>query len=197
MGLFDSITSLFDSSVSGSDLFSAGLDVLGSTDVGGLSLPGSAVPVVYNPTYGSMGGYGGPMAIPTSGASGSFAVSRALTSFPALALTLQKFRMQRIPMTIEKLWALLKRFGPTALTATSAGVITAQTIADLMYYKTTHKKRRMNVANTRALRRSVRRLKGFERLSHRVSAQLGRLSRSGRSRGRSRCATCRSSPCKC
>jgi hypothetical protein len=125
-------------------------------------------------------------------------VSGALRAFPALALFLMKMRAMGIRMTIEKMWGMVRRFGPQAVATIGGGLFTVDVLRDLMLYKATHKRRRMNVANTKALRRGLRRLKGFERLSHRVSAQLGRAARTGR-RGRTstRCGTCRRSPCTC
>jgi hypothetical protein len=75
--------------------------------------------------------------------------------------------------------------------------ISVSEMASLITSNAGRTRRRMNPANTRALRRSLRRLKSFDRLSSRVSAQLrGRSTRRGYSKAR-RCGTCRSNPCSC
>jgi len=70
---------------------------------------------------------------------------------------------------------------------------------ELITWFTTHGKRhrRIRVTNVKALNRSVRRLEGFRRLSHRVENALARrgVARSI-SRAR-RCPRCRKSPCCC
>ena len=120
-------------------------------------------------------------------------VSRWAMSFPNLWQALQLIRANyRVPMTVDKLWTMVKSNGPQFI----VGIIGAAALNELFVYHSTHKRRRMNVANTKALRRSVRRLKGFDRLSHRVSAQLSRVGGSRR-RSRTRCGTCRKSPCAC
>lgn len=194
MGIFDSITSVFDTAVS---------DVLGTAsgsylgDSGGGSGP---FPVSYLPSYSfdaqqvqQAPSYPVASTMPMVARAAAAGIARWSVSFPNLWQAIQKFRAQGISMTPEKLYSALKRFGPTAL----AGLVGAQAISELIVYKTSHKRRHMNVANTRALRRSVRRLKGFEKLSHRVSAQLGRLSTRGRTRKGARCSSCRHSPCTC
>lgn len=53
--------------------------------------------------------------------------------------------------------------------------------------------RRMNVANAKALRRAARRIKGF----HRLCTHTDLIKTRSRSRGLSKCGTCRKSPCRC
>jgi hypothetical protein len=119
---------------------------------------------------------------------------RLASKFPALYAALvalgQQFGRRFTPELLKR---MIKTYGVSLV----AGLIGSAALTELSIYSTTHKRRHMNVANTRALRRSVRRLKGFEKLAHRVSAQLGRLSSRGRSRSRGRCSTCRKSPCTC
>jgi hypothetical protein len=116
------------------------------------------------------------------------------TKFPALWSALvalsQQFGRKFTPEILKR---MIKTYGIGLV----AGLIGSAALQELSIYSSTHKRRHMNVANTRALRRSVRRLKGFEKLAHRVSAQLGRLSTRGRSRARGRCSTCRKNPCCC
>lgn len=184
MGIFDNA----DDILSGvfSDIFGgAGNTATGSTGVGGYSQPGYSVPSVayQQPQYQNVMA----MAPAVQG------VARWAMSFPSLWQALQHIRANyRVPMTVDKLWRLVKSAGPQMV----VGLIGAAALNELFVYHSTHKRRRMNVANTHALRRSVRRLKGFEKLSHRVSAQLGRMGGRRRTSSR-RCGTCRKSPCSC
>jgi hypothetical protein len=123
------------------------------------------------------------------------AVTAGLPRWSAMVPSLWQFVRTKFPMmspstAVTGLMSLLSKYGPTALSS----FIGAAVVSELLGYKVTKKRRRMNVANTRALRRSLRRLKGFNRLSHRVSAQLGR---GGMRRTARRCSTCRRSPCCC
>jgi len=177
MGLFDDITSTFDTAVSGiSGLFggSAGSD---ATSVGGLDFLGnignSFLPVNYS------GGQAQPvtpqyhpvMASVPQIAGGVVAMGRNLARFPQLWAALQALTQQfGKRFTPELLWRMVKTNGPGIV----IGLIGAGAMNELAIWKSTHKGRRMNVANTKALRRSLRRLKGFDRLAHRVSAQLHR-----------------------
>lgn len=190
MGLFDSITSIFDnadtslSSIFGADSgFVSGITGLADQ----FSSAGSGTPVAYAQPMPVMS------SVPMVAQAAAAGIARWAVQFPSLWQALQRYRAARIPMTVAKLWSMFKKVGPTVL----AGYIGAQAVADLVTYKATHKARRMNVANTRALGRSLRRLKGFEKLSHRVSAQLGRAAGRGRRRSVGRCSTCRKSPCSC
>lgn len=188
MGLFDFATDIF-SDVLGTDTFE-----LGSNLVSGLLGVSNQQPVSYAlPTYGPAPQ---PVAMPIPTAAGSvpmaaLSMTRWATRFPSLWQAIQKFKAQRINMTPEKLYSALRKFGP----ATLSTMIGAAAVADLIAYKTTTKRRRMNPANTRALRRSMRRLKSFNSLSHRVSMQLGRAGGARRRRGP--CRTCRKNPCSC
>jgi hypothetical protein len=199
MGLFDSITGLFDSSSGGTSLDSSGnagvLDTL-TTGVGDLgsvfSSDGGGAPIpVAQP--GDAMAYPVMSTMPMIARAAASGISRWAVQFPSLWQALQKYRASGVAMSIPKLWRMFKQVGPNVL----AGYIGAMAVADLVTYKATHKNRRMNVANTRALGRSLRRLKGFERLSHRVSAQLSRTAHRGRRSSTRRCGVCRKSPCSC
>lgn len=184
MGLFDSVFTTFDNAVSG--LFGSG-----STSGSYLGDPyGSAPssPVVYE--YPQPQGYPQTMNVqmPAVVAAGGMMMARFPALWAALTALSQRFGTK---ITVDRLWGMFKTFGPGI-----GAMIGAEALQELMVYRSTHKRRRMNVANTKALRRSVRRLKGFDRLSHRVSAQLGRVG-GRRGRARSRCLTCRKSPCSC
>jgi len=68
----------------------------------------------------------------------------------------------------------------------------------LTWWATSGKKhRRIKVTNIKALNRSVRRLEGFRRLSHRVEAALSRRGAPRALTVRRRCPRCRKSPCCC
>lgn len=205
MGLFDTIDNLFSTAVGDvSSIFSGNISTGGSY-LGGLDTGVQPFPVMYQPTsiYGVPQNYGGdsgmityaepgpPMAMPVSRSLVPKVPQAIVQRFPALAKWL--FDHGLGGGAIRQLLSMLRRWGPTAL----MGIMGLQAVSELVTYTATKKRRRMNVANTKALRRGLRRLKGFERLSHRVSAQLGRAARSGRSTRRSRCMTCRKSPCMC
>lgn len=77
--------------------------------------------------------------------------------------------------------------------------LAANEVTELITWYTTKgkKHRRIKVTNVKALNRSVRRLEGFRRLSHRVEMALARRG-AARSITRSRrCPRCRKSPCSC
>jgi hypothetical protein len=157
--------------------------------VGGYSQPSYSVPTVAyaQPQYQNVMAMAPAMQAATG-------VARWAMSFPSLWQAVQLLRANyRVPMTVDKLWRLVKSAGPQMV----VGLIGAAALNELFVYHSTHKRRRMNVANTKALRRSVRRLKGFDRLSHRVSAQLSRVGGGRRRSSSRRCGTCRKSPCSC
>lgn len=176
MGLFDDVFSTFDNAVS--NIFGGNSSTSGSY-LGGSNEPNSFLPVSYpafqtqqfqNPVT-----YAQPVmaSMPAIAAGGAMAV-RSLARFPALFVAVSSLAQQYGKrFTPEMLWRMLKNNGPALV----GGLIGSAALNELAIWKSTHKSRRMNVANTRALRRSLRRLKGFDRLSHRVSAQLHRGSR--------------------
>jgi hypothetical protein len=116
-------------------------------------------------------------------------------SYPRIWQFIQRARASGRAVTLQSLLSLLRRFGPTALT----GILGAELVADLVTLSATRagRRRRMNPANVRALRRSVRRLQSFDRLASRVSSQLGRVASHRRARRAGRCRACRSNPCRC
>jgi hypothetical protein len=119
-----------------------------------------------------MGGYPQPVmaSVPMAARAVAAGLPAWSARFPALWQALQKLRAQGTKATIEQLYGLLRKWGPASLST----VIGAAAVADLVSYRMRHKPRRMNPANTKALRRSLRRLKSFDRLSTRVSQQLAR-----------------------
>lgn len=192
MGLFDDISSVFDSAVS--NIFGGGSSnsgsFLGGLDVGGSS-PFPVNPNVSYPIYQPQPVYQNTMASVPMVMQGSRAL---FARFPALATSLTALSQQfGTKFSVDKLMRMVRSAGPGLV----VGLIGQQALQELFVYQSTHKRRRMNVANTKALRRSVRRLKGFDRLSHRVSGQLARVGGSRRRSASRRCGTCRTSPCKC
>lgn len=168
MGLFD----LFEL---GSDLLSgdyAGAmgdvrDVFG----GGPVLP---APSGYFPQSVSFGAYGqqeypGPSypVVPVRSTALATIPPRMLSRYPALSKWLFEKNLSWYN-GVNELSRMLRKWGPTALT----GLLGIQVVSELVTHSGTRKRRRMNPANSRALRRSLRRLKSFDRLSSRVKAQL-------------------------
>lgn len=84
----------------------------------------------------------------------------------------------------------------TMLVQLGVGVFEANQL--ISWYSTSGKRRkRIRVTNVKALKRSVRRLEGFRKMSNRVEMALaGRGSTSSRRRV-TRCRSCRKSPCAC
>jgi len=109
--------------------------------------------------------------------------------FPNLAVAIQKMRNAGQNVSRSKLYSMLKRFGPEFLV--SAGILTAGAVAELALAGPGH--RRMNPANSKALRRSVRRIKSF----HRMCQSTDVLKSRGRRAPSRSCGTCRKSPCRC
>ena len=178
MGLFDTFSDLFSGDFGG---FTG--DVLGGF-LGSGSQPA--------PTYAMMPGYGGmpdpspPQSYPVAQTPNLPARARAAglpmwsARFPSLWQYLQTHMLGS--GAVGALMSALTKFGPTAMATIVGGAV----VADLINYKVSRKRRRMNPANTKALRRSLRRLKSFDRLAHRVSVQLHRGGRRGRSTSRGR-----------
>lgn len=149
----------------------------------------TAYPVAQRPTGGTVYPVAGVPSVQQRAVMAG--LPRWAASFPNLWQYVRtKFPTMSAASAVSGLLSLLSKYGPTALVSMLGSAV----VGELLTYKVTKKRRRMNVANTRALRRSVRRLKGFNRLSHKVAAQLGRA---GVRRRSGRCTTCRKSPCSC
>lgn len=117
---------------------------------------------------------------------------------PILAKVMQT--LGRRSMSLASVISLIRKMGkfftsPEAIAAYLG--ITVAEMATLITSSSARKQRRMNPANTTALRRSLRRLKSFDRLASRVSGQLSRGGRRRAGRRSTRCGTCRSNPCSC
>lgn len=195
MGIFDDIGGLFglDQSSSGNFL-SAGLDILGLGS-------GAVQPV----SFGSYGNY--PVQqFPTM--SDAYPVMAAGTAIATAAAGSNAIRMigfkiaqkvglkgiPSLPRMMSMVRSLAKSLSPAA-TAVALG-IGLDELATLMTASSRRKRRRMNPANASALRRSMRRLKSFDRLAARVGHQISR-GRGSRRRSVGRCNTCRKNPCGC
>lgn len=184
MGLFDFVDSIFDP-VSGGGFFGDVISEVGLPILGGL-VGGQPQQVSY-PTYQPTYALPAPMAQPVMASAGSVA-ARAVAAglpawsarFPSLWQAIQRLRAQGSKLSVQSLLSALRRWGPQTLTT----MIGAAAVADLISYSMTRKRRRMNPANARALRRSMRRMRAFENLSHRVSAQLSSACRPRRRRSK-------------
>jgi hypothetical protein len=89
--------------------------------------------------------------------------------YPNLATAIQGYRNMGKKVTRAKLWSLVKRFGPEIVV--SGGILTAAAVNELMIAGPGH--RRMNPANVKALRKSLRRLESFHKLCARVDRLRG------------------------
>jgi hypothetical protein len=95
--------------------------------------------------------------------------------FPALYTAIMTWRSQGIKIGAETLYNMARKFGPQFLIA--AGILSAQAVTELMLYRATRRRRRMNALNPRALSRATRRLCSFERRSAKVHRILSSLSK--------------------
>lgn len=105
-------------------------------------------------------------------------VTRGLARFPNLLMALQGWRGKGVSLTTSKLSAMLRKFGPNFLV--TAGILTAGAVTDLLMYNASHRRRRMNPLNPRALSRATRRLCSFERRAARVHSSLAQVARRGK-----------------
>lgn len=93
-------------------------------------------------------------------AAGAVVARGFFNKYPNLATAIQKFRNAGISVKRSQLYGMLRRFGPEIMI--SGGILTAAAVSELMMAGPG--RRRMNPANVRALRRSMRRLDSFHRL---------------------------------
>ncbi len=121
----------------------------------------------------SPGGAGGAL-VPYAAAGGAM-VARGVSRFPMLRGAVMEWAAKGVRLTPEKLYAMLRKFGPTFLI--NAGILSAAAVADLMMYRATHRRRRMNPLNPRALSRATRRLCSFDRRAAKVRQRLGSLAK--------------------
>lgn len=168
-----------------------------------VSYPVMQAPPVYSPTV-----YGQPEVLPVSQEVAVRSQPRTTMTkevFDALNKVLSKLGLQ--PRTVGAFMSTAKRaLSSIAAFArrTPAGTIVSVLIglgltayeANLLtaWHAQRRKSRRMNPANSKALRRAARRIKSFHRLCVHTDVLK---SRSRRSYGGSRCGTCKRSPCRC
>lgn len=198
MGLFDDISDFFGgaSSISGGGFLSTALDILAPGPVAS-----GFQPISYMPSYGFGSGDMGdtsPNVYQTMSGVPAIAGSAMQAARPILFKIAQQLGLRALP-SVSRAMGIVRRLAKylsPAATAAALG-ITASELATLMTISARKRRRSMNPANTKALRRSMRRLQSFDKLAHRVSAQLSHVGGTRRrSRGRS-CNTCRKSPCRC
>jgi hypothetical protein len=109
--------------------------------------------------------------LPAIAGSTGVAVSRGFFSrFPNLAVGLQQLRNRGIKVNRSRLYTILRRFGPEVLV--TGGLLTAAAVNELMVAGAG--RRRMNVGNVKALKRSMRRMEGFHKLCVRADALRSR-----------------------
>lgn len=99
-------------------------------------------------------------AVPAIARAGAVVGRTLFNRFPNLATGIQRLRNAGQNVTRAKLHSILKRFGPEFLI--SGGLLTAAAVQELAVAGAG--RRRMNPANAKALRRSVRRIESFHRL---------------------------------
>lgn len=152
--LFDNVAGFFDTGSWDVD-WSSVLDV--GTDLASNYFAGGAVATPALAASGpAMRAAGGAVA-----RTGGAVVGRGFFNrFPALAVGIQKLRNAGQNVTRAKLYAMVKKFGPEFII--SGGILTAAAVNELMLAGPGH--RRMNPANSKALRRSIRRVQSFHRL---------------------------------
>jgi hypothetical protein len=95
--------------------------------------------------------------------SGAVVARGFFNRFPNLALAMQAYRTAGKKVTRGKLYSLVRRFGPEIVI--SGGLLTAAAVNELLIAGPGT--RRMNPANTKALRRSMRRVESFHKLCQR------------------------------
>lgn len=149
--------------------------------LGGLSAPQQVAGFLPTPGFSLPSA---PQAVPVMAAAPPLA-ARAVAAglpawsarFPALWQALQRIRASaRVHVSVEQLRSLLRRYGPSFL----AGMLGEAAVRELVTMDMTRKRRRINPANARALRRAVRRVESFDRLSARVRHSLGTVCRKKR-----------------
>ena len=149
--------------------------------------PGSAPPGQWEiDTYGEPGTMGGGVAM------AGLPMVRG-TGTQALTHVVAVMRGQGLRATVSWLAQMLRKFGPAAGVGFLASWVEDQIANMAVWEAHTLKRRRMNPANVKALRRSARRIESFHRLCKRVDV----LRPHGQTRRRSKCATCHRDPCRC
>lgn len=159
---FDFVGDFFEGvseSVDFSDVLNVGVPLLTNqiTSLAGRPptgvLPPAPRPSVPNPSVPRMPGLGG-----------AIVGRRFFNKWPNLATAIQRLRNAGQRISRSQLYGMLKRFGPEFLIG--AGILTAAAVNELAMAGPGH--RRMNPANVKALRRSMRRLNSFHKLCNKT-----------------------------
>ena len=135
--------------------------------------------------------------VSSSPGTGIASTMAGIVSKSGLQILLAKVAAQlgRRGITLSRVVGIIRaglRYLSPAAVAVSLGLEVAE-LAILLSANNARKRRRMNPANSRALRRAARRIKSFHRLCTHTDVLKGR----GRRYAGSRCGTCRKSPCRC
>lgn len=195
MGLFDTLLGGFaDTALESVGLDSFASDFLSGTgsNMGrGVALPISYPTMGYDPTP-----YPQPMPVMAP----AMTTAIAVTTRPILMKIAATMGLRSLP-SLSRAMSIVRKLGKMLSPAATAAALglSMTDLAMLMTASARKKRRSMNPANTRALRRSLRRLGAFDRLACRVSSQLSavRTGRSSSKRRVGRCRTCRKNPCGC
>lgn len=158
---------------------------------------------VSGPVYGAMPTYPSQApvvqtaagSVPVFAAAGAAASALARVVQPILFKIATKLGLRRMPSlqtAMNMIRKMAKLLASPEAVAVALGITTAE-LATLITANSAKKRRRMNPANSKALRRAARRIKSFHRLCVHTDVLKSRGRRSG---GRS-CGTCRKSPCRC
>lgn len=137
-------------------------------------------PPVQAQPVGAFGVAGRAIATLTAPILAKIAVKLGLRSRPSLTRAMDMVRKAAKLLT-----------SPEAV-ATALGITVAE-LATLITTSNARKRRRMNPANSKALRRAARRIKSF----HRLCTHTDVLKSRGRKSSKSACGTCKRSPCRC
>jgi hypothetical protein len=187
MGLFDLFGS-GDSGAGGGFFDSTPSSSGSSIDWGGLlqSGVGLATQLISRPAAASASLVPAVGAVGTAMRVGPLVGRTFMAAFPNLAGAIMRFKAQGIQMTAAKLLGAVKRFGPDAV----VGLIGGAALNELYQAAASGRvhRRRMNPANGKALRRSLRRLAAFDTLCKRVRAHMPHVgSRRGTSKRYTKC----------
>lgn len=112
----------------------------------------------------------------------------------ALNTVVAAMRSAGVRATVTKAVAFVRRFGPQAAVTFFAGFAGTELANRAVLEAAFIKRRRMNPGNTKALRRSIRRVQSFHRLCKRADVIAGPRRRRSPARA---CNVCRVNPCRC
>lgn len=159
------------------------------------------------PTYGIMP-YGyppaapAPMATPTAStlpqlSLGAKSLMRLL--LPIITKIASFLGLKSLP-TLKRVMGYIRGLAKTGLgpAAVAAALgITVDELARLIIADKQRKRRRMNPANSKALRRAARRIRSFHRMCGHIDLLKGRSRHRAMSYAGPRCSTCKKNPCRC